>query len=105
MAVSTGTTGYQGGDAGHGGWSCVCFDFSECGAGPCTSHSVVVTLSNGKVIDRGAPALLHGVPPGVTVKQVEIYAAGDWEQAGLYRALTAAAMQLAQDLENGAAPA
>jgi hypothetical protein len=69
------TTGFQGGDAGHGGCAWVTFAF-EGGA-----HGVELKLRSGEVLAFDLDQ----------VEAVTILAHGDWEQHGLYRALAEAA--------------
>ena len=89
LAVCADTTGYQGGDAGHGGRAHVRFGFQP--GSVHGAHAVHIVLRTGERLnfDDGE------------IGSLEISASGDWEQEGLYVTLARAARALAWKLENG----
>ena len=90
--VEAGSTGYQGGDAGHGGHAYVKFHGAEgCHSGKLDAE------------DEGKPYSLDrsGWADVGSTFVVTLEAHGDWEQSGLYVAILEAAVTLSETLEAG----
>jgi hypothetical protein len=99
MESSAQTTGYLGGDRGHGGESKVGFQISG------GSHRLeVIVKSDDLKITRLPGGYVEIDIDDPSELGIVLTARGDWEQAGLVVALREAWLKLAPDLEKGLDP-